>query len=106
MPGNWQVIAERPLLMERDGDPTRRQITIKVGLPYCSKERKEWDCPMQIVGLSPYLPAKRGQDSYEALVSALDFFNMIYMRRNMGMRFFWPDGTPYEGEPLDREPGT
>ena len=103
-PGNWQVIAERPLLMERDGDPTPRQITIKVGLPYWSEKREEWDCPMQIAGLSPYLPAKRGEDSYEALVGALDFFNMMYIRRDMGMRFFWPDGTPYEGEPLYREP--
>jgi hypothetical protein len=105
MPGNWRVIAERTLLMERDGDPTRRQITIKVGLPYRLEKRKGWDCPMQIVGLSPHSPAMGGEDSYEALISALDFFDMIYMRRNMGMRFFWPDGTPYEGEPLDREPG-
>jgi hypothetical protein len=105
MPGNWQVIAERPLLMERDGDPTRRPITIKVGLPYCLEEGEGWDCPMQIVGLSPHLPAKSGEDSYEALISALNFFDMIYMRRNMGLRFFWPDGMAYEGEPLDREPG-
>lgn len=106
MPGNWKVIAERLLLMERDGDPTRRQVAIKVGLPYHSEKREEWHCPMQIVGLSPYLPAQRGEDSYEALVCALDFFNMIYMRRDMGMRFFWPDGTSYQGEPLDREPRT
>jgi hypothetical protein len=104
-PGNWQVIAERPLLMQRDGDPTRRQITIRIGCPYWSEERKESNCPMQIVGLSPTLPAAPGEDSYEALIYALDFFNIIYMRQDMGLRFFWPDGTPYEGEPLDGEPG-
>ena len=105
MPGNWQVIAERALLMERDGDPTRRQIAIKVGLPYWCEKRKDSNCPMQIEGLSPYLPAAPGEDSFAALIYALDFFNMMYVRRNMGMRFFWPDGTPYQGEPLHWEPG-
>lgn len=105
MPGNWQVIAERSLLMERDGDPTRRQITIRIGRPYWCEKREVSNCPMQIEGLSPHMPAAPGDDSFAALIYALDFFNMIYVRQNMGMRFFWPDGTPYEGEPLDREPG-
>jgi hypothetical protein len=105
-PGNWPVIAERNLLMERDGDPTRRPIAIRIGRPYWSRKRKEWDCPKQIVGLSPYLPASSGDDSYEALIQALDFFNMIYMRQNMGMRFFWPDGRPYDGEPLIENPAS
>ena len=105
MPGNWQVIAERTLLMECDGDPTRRQIAIKVGVPYWCEKRKDSNCPMQIEGLSSYLPAAPGDDSFAALIYALDFFNMMYVRRNMGMRFFWPDGTPYQGEPLHWEPG-
>jgi hypothetical protein len=102
--GNWQVLAERTLLMERDGDPKRRRITIKIGHPYWFEEDKEAHCPMEIVGLLSNMPAMRGSDFYMALIFALHFFNQTFMGPNSVDRFFWPDGTPYDGEPLDREP--
>jgi hypothetical protein len=103
--GNWQVLAERALLMERDGDPKRRRITIKVGHPYWREEGKEACCPMEIVGLLPNMRALHGSDFYMVLIFALDFLNSTFMRPDSINRFFWPDGTPYDGEPLDREPG-
>src|SRR5690606_27348516 len=46
--GNWQVLAERSLLMERDGEP-RRPIAIRIGHPYRWKEGEEdAGCPMEI----------------------------------------------------------
>lgn len=101
--GNWQVIAERTLLMESEDDPKRRQITIKIGRPYWFEEGKEAACPMEIAGLSPDMPALHGEDIYMVLIFALDFFNNSYLRRE-GVRFFWPDGTPYDGEPLELPP--
>jgi hypothetical protein len=102
--GNWQVLAERTLLMERDGDPKRRRITIKIGYPYWFEEGKEACCPMEIVGLLPNMRALHGMDFYMVLIFALDFFNRSFMAPDSANRFFWPDGTPYLGEPLDREP--
>jgi hypothetical protein len=104
--GNWDVLAERTLLMERDGETKRRQITIKIGRPYWDQEDELASCPIDIAGLYKDLGPLHGDDFYMALILALDFFNMTFMNPDSDMRFFWPDGTPYEGEPLDREPGT
>jgi hypothetical protein len=104
--GNWEVLAERTLLMERDGETKRRQITIKIGRPYWEEDGEMASCPIDIVGLCKDMRPLHGEDFYMVLIFALDFFNLNFMNPDMGMRFFWPDGTPYEGEPLDREPGT
>jgi hypothetical protein len=104
LPGNWKILAERTLLMERDGDPKRRQITIRIGYPYWFEEGKEACCPMEMMGLLSDMRALHGEDFYMVLIFALDFFNISYMKQD-GVRFFWPDGRRYEGEPLDREPG-
>jgi hypothetical protein len=101
--GNWRVLAERTLLMERDGD-ARRQITIKIGYPYWFEEGKEACCPMEVVGLHDNMGAWHGEDFYMVLIFALDFFNIYRRDPDETVRFFWPDGTPYAGEPLDREP--
>jgi hypothetical protein len=92
--------------MERDGDPKRRQITIRIGYPYWFEEGKEARCPIEIAGPVPDMRAPAGEDFYMVLIFALGFFTTSFMQPDSGMRFFWPDGTPYEGEPLDWEPIT
>lgn len=110
--GNWQVLAERTLLMERDGDTGRTQIAIRIGRPYWTEEGKQAACPLAIDGLHGNLGPMPGRDSYEALISALEFFDRYTRKTDPATsffwpddtRYFWPDGTPYDGEPLYLEP--
>jgi hypothetical protein len=90
--------------MERDGDTTRTQIAIRIGRPYWREDRKWMACPFEIAGLYDDMSPMLGRDSYEALISALEFFDQHVRRNDRDTRYFWPDGTPYEGEPLYLEP--
>ncbi len=98
-----KVLAERTLLMEEDGSP-RRRIHLRIGYPYWVEDGKDARCPMEIVGLCDNMPAFPGDTTYTSLVYALNFFDGQVCRTDRTDRFFWPDGTPYHGEPLDREP--
>ena len=110
--GNWQVLAERSLLMERYGDPGRTQIAIRIGRPYWTEEGKWAACPLAIPGLHGNLGPMPGRDPYDALISALEFFDRYSRKTDPATsyfwpddrRYFWPDGSPYEGEPLYLEP--
>jgi hypothetical protein len=110
--GNWQVLAERSLLMERDGVTGRTQIAIRIGRPYWTEEGKWAACPLAISGLHGNLGPMPGRDLYEALIAALEFFDRYGRKTDSASnffwpddrRYFWPDGTPYEGEPLYLEP--
>lgn len=102
--GNWKILAERTLLMEQDGSPRRKTIRLRVGHPYWFEDGKDARCPLEIVGLCDNMPAFPGDTPFTALVSALNFFYGQIHRDDSTDRFFWPDGTPYRGEPLDREP--
>jgi hypothetical protein len=103
--GNWEVIAERTLLRERDGNPKRRRIVIRIGRPYWRKEGEMATCPMELAGIFKDAHRSYGEDFYAALISALEFFEDYFLHRDSDTQYFWPDGTPYEGEPLYREPG-
>jgi hypothetical protein len=102
--GNWEVLAERTLLMECDGAPKRKQISIRIGRPYLVEEGKWVAFPFEIAGLYDNMGPMRGRDSYEALIYALEFFDRHTRRNDVDTSYFWPDGTPYEGEPLYLEP--
>ncbi len=104
-PGNYQVLAERALLMECDGDPKLQRVVIKIGHPYWTVEDEQASCPIEIVGRYGNVGPLHGDDFYMALLFALEFFDDL-REGDPDTRYFWPDGTPYEGEPLDREPGT
>ena len=106
--GNWQAIAERTLLMERHGDANRTQIAIRIGKPYW-KEEGEWAaCPLEFAGLDGNFGPIPGSDLYDALISALEYFDRYTRPTDPATRYFypddtryfWPDGTPYDGDPL------
>ena len=61
-------------------------------------------CPLEIAGLYGNMGPMPGRDSYEALIAALEFFDRYTRRTYPDTHYFWPDGTPYEGEPLNMEP--
>lgn len=105
IPGNWEVLAERTLLMERDGDTKRRQIAVRIGRPYWSDADEIAYCPIELAGLFKEEGPLIGDDFYMVLIFALEFFDRHIRGTAPDTRYFWPDGTPYEGEPLDREPG-
>ena len=103
--GNWEVIAERTLLRERDGDPKRRRIAIRIGRPYWDKEGRLAACRVELAGIFKSATPSYGEDFYAALISALEFFEQYFYRLDLDTQYFWPDGRPYEGEPLYQEPG-
>jgi hypothetical protein len=102
--GNWEAIAERILLRERDGNSKRRLIAIRIGRPYWDEERKRASCPMELAGIFKDKGPEHGHDLYSALISALEFFEDYFLRLDRDTPYFWPDGAPYEGEPLYQEP--
>jgi hypothetical protein len=112
--GNWQAIAERTLLMQQYGDANRTQLTIRIGKPYWRDDGKWSACPLAIDGLYGNIGPMLGRDSYEALISALEFFERHRRTSDPATnyfhpedtRYFWPDGTPYEGEPLYLAPAS
>jgi len=94
--GNWAVLAERVLWMEKDGEPERRRIRIQIGRPYVDDAGPAY-CPFTIRGWSDGVGPVPGNSPYGAFVSALTSFEFV-LRPVMEARFFWPDGMPYEGE--------
>lgn len=104
IPGSWQALAERTLLMARNGELKRRRIVVKVGHPYWVEHGKEAACPIDIVGLINGIGPLHGDDLYTALIFALEFFDRHIRTADPDTHYFWPDGTPYAGEPLDRAP--
>jgi hypothetical protein len=102
--GNWEVIAERTLLRERDGNPKRRRIAIRIGRPYWDREGEMATCPMELAGIFKDAHPSYGEDFYTALISALEFFEEHFLRLDPDTQYFWRDGTPYNGEPLYHEP--
>lgn len=101
--GNWDVLAERALWMERDDEPGRRRIRIRIGRPYLDAKRQAC-CPMEVKGRVDSSEPMPGNSPYSAFVSALSHFENFVMPINQEARYFWPDGTPYEGELTDRNP--
>jgi hypothetical protein len=101
--GNWKILAERTLMMERDGDPKRRTVVVRIGHPYWVEEGAQASCPIEIDGFVDDLDSMHGDDFYLALFFALELFDRLH-KGDPDIRFFWPDGTPYQGEPLDAAP--
>lgn len=91
---DWPVLAERKLLIEEDGVEGRREIALQIGHPYWVKEGIA-ACPVALHGFSENMQAMRGIDFVQALQLALGFLDMI-TKSGDGIRFFWPDGKPYE----------
>jgi hypothetical protein len=61
-------------------------------------------CPMELDGILKNMSPSHGEDLYAALISALEFFDRYFYRLEPHTQYFWPNGAPYEGEPLYQEP--
>jgi hypothetical protein len=99
-------IAERRLIAESLADGQRRNIVIRVGLPYWIEENELAGCSVIFEGLFESFSDRKGIDLLQALqiASNIDVFLAAMSDR---FRFFWESGTPYDleaGRTTLREP--
>lgn len=92
----FEVIAERQLVLRNDGTGEKRNFVVRVGQPRWNQDRTEAVCPVDIAGLRAGRCDIRGIDPFNALELALLFVNTYLSNPSGDVRFTWPSGTPYQ----------
>jgi hypothetical protein len=90
-------IAERRLILEVIETGERRNLTIRVGIPYLMPGGKFAFCPREYEGLFESVADASGMDMVQALNLASDVDSMLKNQTNK-YRFYWPGGEPYFDE--------
>ena len=88
----FQAIMERHLLLQ-EGSTKRREVVIKVGVPY-EAEDGEWRCPVPLPWHVSHPVHIAGIDAIHSMQLALDFIERV-VENNEERRFFYSDGEPY-----------
>jgi hypothetical protein len=88
-----KAIAERKLMYSTKGSSDRKELTIRVGVPYVDKEGMA-RCPVEWDGLFEDFADIGGMDSLQALQLATNVESMLRKLQNK-YNFFWPTGEPY-----------
>lgn len=91
------AIAERRLILEVIETGERRNLIIRVGIPYLLPGGKHAACPREYVGLFDCVADAKGMDLLQALYFAADVDSMLKSQTNK-YRFYWLDGEPYFDE--------
>jgi hypothetical protein len=87
------VIAERKLLYSTKGNSDRKELVIRIGVPYVNKDGMA-RCPVEWDGLFEEFADIAGMDSLQALQLAANVDSMLEKLRNK-YDFFWASGEPY-----------
>lgn len=88
-----KVIAERKLLYAPKGSSARKELVVRIGVPYLDKDGMA-RCPVEWDGLFENFADIAGMDSLQALQLATNIDSMLEKLRNK-YDFFWPSGEPY-----------
>ena len=88
-----KVIAERKLIFVPKGTKERRDLVIRIGVPYWVEEGMA-ACPVEWGGLFEDLVETRGGDLLQALHLAADIDPFLEKLRNK-YDFYWPSGESY-----------
>jgi hypothetical protein len=97
-----RVIATRKLMYAPRGTTNRKELTIRIGVPYWVEEGVA-ACPVEWDGLfeKEQLADARGMDLLQALHFAADIDPLLDKLRAK-YDFYWPSGEPYfDGESTD-----
>ena len=89
-------IAERHLILEVIETGERRNLVIRIGMPYWLPEDPFASCPREYEGLFDKVADAAGVDLIHALHLATDIDSMLKFQTKY--RFYWPDGSPYFDE--------
>lgn len=88
-----KVIAERKLLYAPKSSSIKKELVIRIGMPYLDKEGMA-RCPVEWDGLFENFADIAGMDSLQALQLATNIDSMLEKLRNK-YDFFWSSGEPY-----------
>lgn len=88
-----QCIAERRLLYSLKDSAVRKELIIRIGVPY-TDETGIVKCPVEWDGLFENFADIGGMDSLHALHLATDVDSLLKKLQNK-YDFFWEDGEPY-----------
>jgi len=87
-------IAERELLFAEKGSRERKNLVIRVGVPYWS-EKNMAACPIEYDGLFEEYSDIYGADLLHALHLASDVDSLLKKLSEKKYDFYFPDGEPY-----------
>ena len=93
-----KVIAERKLMFAPKGTQTRKELVIRIGVPYWVEDGVA-ACPVEWDGLfeKKELADSRGMDLLQALHMAVDIDVLLEKLRSK-YDFYWPSGEPYHDD--------
>lgn len=93
-----KVIAERKLMFARKGTKERKELVIRVGVPYWVEDGVA-ACPVEWEGLfdKKELADSRGMDLLQALYFAANTDALLEKLRHK-YDFYWPSGDPYHDD--------
>jgi len=91
-----KFIAERKLMFARKGTKERKELVIRVGVPYWL-DKEQAACPVKWDGLIDELMDTRGIDLLQALHLAVDIEPLLEKLRSK-YDFYWPSGEPYHDD--------
>lgn len=96
MSSSQKFIAERKLLFSNKDSTERKELVIRVGIPYWVDDN-EAACPVKWDGLINELMETRGVDTLHALYLAVDIEPMLEKLRSK-YDFYWPTGESYHND--------
>jgi hypothetical protein len=88
-------IAERRLIAESTLDGKRKDVTIRIGIPYWIEEGEIAGCAVRYDGLFPVFNDRKGTDLLQALQIASDI-DIVLAAMSDEFKFYWPSGELYE----------
>lgn len=93
-----KVIAERKLLFAPKGTQARKELVIRIGVPYWIEDGVA-ACPVEWDGLfkKEEFADSRGMDLLQALHLAADIDALLEKLRSK-YDFYWPSGDPYHDD--------
>lgn len=93
-----KVIAERKLMFAPKGTQARKELVIRIGVPYWVEDGVA-ACPVEWDGLfeKKELADSRGMDLLQALHLAADTDALLEKLRSK-YDFYWPSGEPYHDD--------
>jgi hypothetical protein len=100
MDDNFEVYAERILILNDAVLAQKREIKIQIGKPYWTEPDVEAACPVAIRGLIGRVNDIRGIDFVDAMKQTIGFIETYLQGVDVtGKTLYWPDGERYLDEP-------
>lgn len=90
-------IAERKLIVEVIATGERKDLTIRIGMPYWPPNEEFASCPIEWDGLFDRVADAKGIDLVQALQQASDIDSMLERLRTK-YNFYWSSGEGYFDE--------